>query len=470
LLRDYAEKQTLSVVREFEEVESAKAAGRTEFEKMLEFLRKNENVEHILVEKTDRLTRNFADVVKVGELKRSVHYVKEGQIMSKDARAADIMISDIKVAVAKMYIGQLSEETKKGMLEKAQQGLYPSWAPLGYVNNPETKGIDIDFMRAGIIRELFETYSSGTVSLLELTRIAREKGLRSRKGMPVVSFLVDRMLSNPVYIGDFKWKGVYYKGKHEAIVERTLFEVVQRIRESRRWARRCKREFAFRGFVKCGHCGGMMTPFEKKGKYVYYRCTKTRGKCPESAIREERLVELLGESLKRLRMTKDRAEWLKQALVGETGKEKEYRAQEKKKLQAEYKEIERKIGALYEDKQAGVVDTEFWKKKYEEYRATQKMLEERLAENADGFVECLEDANMLLELCQSMYSLYLEADNAEKRKLLNMLLWNPRVQDGKVEYELRKGFALLVDGVEEEEKLIAQNAPMEERNKIWLLR
>jgi site-specific DNA recombinase len=40
----------------------------------------------------------------------------------------------IKVLMAKNYIDNLSEETKKGMLEKAEQGIYPSYAPLGYVN------------------------------------------------------------------------------------------------------------------------------------------------------------------------------------------------------------------------------------------------------------------------------------------------------------------------------------------------
>jgi len=34
--------------------------------------------------------------------------------------------------MAKNYIDNLSEEVKKGMLEKAEQGQYPSRAPLGY--------------------------------------------------------------------------------------------------------------------------------------------------------------------------------------------------------------------------------------------------------------------------------------------------------------------------------------------------
>lgn len=36
--------------------------------------------------------------------------------------------------MAKNYIDNLSEETKKGMLQKANEGYYPSFAPLGYLN------------------------------------------------------------------------------------------------------------------------------------------------------------------------------------------------------------------------------------------------------------------------------------------------------------------------------------------------
>ena len=36
--------------------------------------------------------------------------------------------------MAKNYVDNLSEETRKGMVEKAEQGVYPSFAPYGYTN------------------------------------------------------------------------------------------------------------------------------------------------------------------------------------------------------------------------------------------------------------------------------------------------------------------------------------------------
>ena len=39
--------------------------------------------------------------------------------------------------MAKNHVDNLSEETKKGMGEKAEQGTYPSVAPYGYMNAEE---------------------------------------------------------------------------------------------------------------------------------------------------------------------------------------------------------------------------------------------------------------------------------------------------------------------------------------------
>jgi len=63
-----------------------------------------------------------------------IHFVKENVILSQASRSSEKFMHGIKVLMAKNYIDNLSEETKKGMIEKAEQGIYPSFAPLGYIN------------------------------------------------------------------------------------------------------------------------------------------------------------------------------------------------------------------------------------------------------------------------------------------------------------------------------------------------
>ena len=70
----------------------------------------------------------------IDELDIEVHYVNEGKVLSKKSRLHDKLIHEIRVVLAKHYIDNLREETQKGMLQKAKQSIYPSHAPVGYIN------------------------------------------------------------------------------------------------------------------------------------------------------------------------------------------------------------------------------------------------------------------------------------------------------------------------------------------------
>ena len=119
LLKDYAGKNDLRIVREFINIETAKQAGRANFGEMIGFLPKNPAVKIILVEKTDRLCRNFKDYVTIDDLDLEIHLVKEGEVLSKDSKSHQKFIRGTRVLLAKNYIDNLSEEVKKGMREKA---------------------------------------------------------------------------------------------------------------------------------------------------------------------------------------------------------------------------------------------------------------------------------------------------------------------------------------------------------------
>ena len=64
------------VAREFIDVETAKRAGRPGFLEMTAFLRKTPTCRAVLVEKTDRLYRNFKDWVTLDDGDLELHLVK----------------------------------------------------------------------------------------------------------------------------------------------------------------------------------------------------------------------------------------------------------------------------------------------------------------------------------------------------------------------------------------------------------
>lgn len=135
LLHEYGERNQFQIVKAFEDVETAKTSGRKQFNEMVSWLKRNRSCRTLLVEKTDRLYRNLKDAVTLEELDIEIHLVKESQIISKDAKSQAKLIHGINLVLARNYSENLKEEMKKGMREKASQGIYPGHAPFGYRNN-----------------------------------------------------------------------------------------------------------------------------------------------------------------------------------------------------------------------------------------------------------------------------------------------------------------------------------------------
>jgi DNA invertase Pin-like site-specific DNA recombinase len=156
LLREYAQKNRFEIVEEFVDVETAKQAGRANFGQMVHFLKESPSVKAMLVEKTDRLYRNFKDYVTIDELGVEIHLVKEGEVLGPSSRSHQKFIHGIRVLMAKNYIDNLSEEVRKGHAEKAEQGEYPSHAPIGYRNNLQTHTIEAHVQEAAAIKKKFD--------------------------------------------------------------------------------------------------------------------------------------------------------------------------------------------------------------------------------------------------------------------------------------------------------------------------
>src|ERR1700734_1234277 len=127
LLREYALEKGLAIPQEFLDVETAKQSGRAGFAEMVTYLKKHA-CRTILVEKTDRLYRNLKDWSTLDELGVTIHFVKENVIIGPESRSSEQLVHGIKVLMARNYSLNLGEETKKGMLEKARSGIYPSCA------------------------------------------------------------------------------------------------------------------------------------------------------------------------------------------------------------------------------------------------------------------------------------------------------------------------------------------------------
>jgi DNA invertase Pin-like site-specific DNA recombinase len=474
LLRGYAASRGLTVLKEFVDVETAKQAGRTGFGEMLAFLRKDKTCRILLVEKTDRLYRNLKDWVTLDELDLEIHLVKENIVISQDSRSSEKFMHGIKVLMAKNYIDNLSEETKKGMLEKARQGIWPSYAPLGYLNVMGADGkrtIAPNPDLAPIIQRMFERYATGQHSLKELAKLARQDGLQYPKSkLPVPTSTVHKILRNRIYSGDFDFDGKTYAGKYEAIVTRELWQEVQNRLDgrSRQKPRKGRREFAFSNLIRCGHCGCAMVGELKKQQYVYYHCSRYKGRCPEPYTREEVLEERFSELLRKLTFPKDVLEWIVTALRESHRDEKDFHDEAIARLQAEYRRLQDRIDAMYLDKLDGRIDNAFFDRKSAEWRAEQDRILRDIETHQSANRTYIEEGVQLLRLADRAHALFERQEPAEKRRLLNFLLSNCVWKDGALTAEYRQPFDMLALAREAAGDAVEEGAAKSGRFENWL--
>ena len=358
LLREYAQRNGLHIVQSFEDVQTAKEKGRKQFAKLVDFFKRNRSCRVLLVEKTDRISRNFHDAVTLEDLDIEVHFVKEGQIISKNSKSQATLVYGFNLVMARHYSNNLREEVKKGMHEKASQGIFPGHAPFGYRNNKAERTIEIDPIDSMIVKRIFELYATGAHTLSTI-----RKKIRIETGKTISRGNVYLILRNRFYIGTFVWRKQTYPGTHPTFVSRKLFDQVQTILDGHNRPKYSKREIAFRGLMNCGYDGCMVTGEIQKQKYVYYRCTGHRGKCDLPRFREEDLAERLGEPLKGLRVPQEIVSRIVSTLHKDRQQTINKTIAERSRLETRLATIRKRMDDAYTDKLDGKIPEDFWERK-----------------------------------------------------------------------------------------------------------
>ena len=258
LLTEYAEKRTYKVAKSFRISESASGKQiRKTFDEMLSYAKKH-GVKIILCEKIDRLTRNLKDAATINDWlqedqEREVHFVKENFIVNKNTKAHENFVWDMKVAVARFYANNLSEEVKKGQKEKLSQGWLPTRPPLGYKSIGEKghKTSVVDETKAVHVRRAFELYATGQYSMKRLIDLLYADGMRSLSGKKPSKSRIEDLLANPFYYGAIPWNGeIHLNGKHEPLISKQLFEKVRAIRTGKTAPKYHLHQFKFRKLMK----------------------------------------------------------------------------------------------------------------------------------------------------------------------------------------------------------------------------
>ena len=449
LLREYARQRGFMVERVFEDQETAKQAGRRQFTEMLRYFKLHRDVRTLLAEKVDRVSRNLRDIVSLEELDLEIHLVKENEILSKDSKSHQKFIHGIKVLMAKNYCDNLSEEVKKGLNKKAELGDFPGAAPNGYQYNPSTKTLEPREPFASNIKQLFAWFATGEYSLRGLSRKARQAGIAgSPKGRPYTVMALTRILNNPIYSGTFVWNGVTRKGNHEPLITKATFERAQAVFQEKSRPQGVVRNFAFTNLLTCGapSCQCQITAEIHKGRYVYYRCTKGRGReaCDNDYIRQEQLDALLAGVVSDIQIPSEIAEELQKRLKQELGQLETTQEVRLKNAELRRARLQANLDRAYEDRLSGAITEEFWKRKSGEWQAELTALQAS-PQTLDA-KQIITTAAFALELAQNAHSQYVTRNLSEKRELLQILLSNCTYHRGNLVPTYKKPFDIFAEG------------------------
>ena len=350
-LKEFAAREKLEIVASFQEAKTAKEPGRIKFAEMLSLL-EHGKADGILSWNPDRLARNSVDGGKI------IHMIDRGLIKALkfptfwfEPTPQGLFMLQIAFGQSKYYVDALRENVTRGMRQKVRNGVWPSKAPLGYLNNPRTRGIDIDTDKAPKVRKIFELYATGNYNLRELAEWYRRINLKSNLDKCMSISQVPQILRNVFYLGLMKYKGEIFQGTHEPLISKKLFDKVQEImREKGKPQKVKKHNFDFLGLMKCP-CSAAITA-EKKIKpsgreYVYYRCTKKKGPCQEKYfLRQEELYEQIKPFLQKVSLSSRDTEKVLAELNKEEMQAKEQAKINVQNLKAEFSEIEKKLEKL----------------------------------------------------------------------------------------------------------------------------
>lgn len=296
-------------------ISAKKGSHRPAFERLLADA-KDGKFDVVVVDKVDRFYRHLNGLLATLDKLNGygVSFASVQERMDFTTPWGKLMLS-VLGTLAEIYIDNLRQETRKGKLQRAKQGLWLGAIPFGYCNglcsrctDPNGKDYCPEFgkpdkgdgknmiehpIEGQIVKQAFNWYAAGNDSHATITeKLAkmmirlpdgtevpvRQKGApgRSEPG-PVSRDVVRDMLNRIAYTGKVPYQGVDKNGVHQkrkapshlfdanhpALTTMEIYKKVQEIRELRSRNpfvknNRPVRVYPLTGILRCGHCGGPM--------------------------------------------------------------------------------------------------------------------------------------------------------------------------------------------------------------------
>lgn len=220
ICKQYAEqnKDKISVI--YRDVNRSGAnMERPAFQRML-YEAKKKQLDRIYIKDWSRLTRDISDL---REIKKKLIKELGIEIFSADGVSDDKAV-DINTLSSDWFVQECRKKQEQHHKLKLEEGVPLNRPPLGYKMSKRYKMYMPDPEKANTVKEIFQMKSKG----LTIKEIVSE--------MRMNFTTVYNIIQNRTYLGFNCYKGQWYKGKHEPLIDEETFNKCQNpIGKYRRW-------------------------------------------------------------------------------------------------------------------------------------------------------------------------------------------------------------------------------------------
>jgi site-specific DNA recombinase len=459
---NYAIENNLQIIKQYKIIkiiESSTKGKRPEFAKMIDFIRTQKEKIVVLAYNTDRLQRDFDEQSLelkslVNQNKAEIHFTSTRQKMTSESDSSAKFRYGLDVLLANDYTNRISENVKRSIKKKLEEGTILGDSPLGYINKArvdkkkEKVDVIIDNERVGLVKQIFQEYASGQYSMSEIQAMFHTQGLRTKNNNKVSKSQVERMLKNPFYYGYMEYKGVLYKHIHPRLISKDLFDECQAIRQGRKPTkyRKTQKPFILKGLLKCSHCNCSYSPELKKEKYVYMRPTKSQGECSYCFhINENKILSQIEEVLKKLTIPENILLQLNEELKDSSNAEHKNQMEEIKKLKTQYSTLQTKMKRARDF----LLDFTITKEEYEEItmdlQVQKANTEHRIKVLSKADNEFNKSLGTIFILLSKAHQLFKSSEIEEKRRIITIMFPNLLLDRETLLITPRKPFDLFLN-------------------------
>jgi site-specific DNA recombinase len=423
----FAERRGLNVVGYFGGTyESAKTDDRKEFNKLLAFVKRTQDVSYLIVYSYERFSRSGINGASIADdLFKRYGVVTLAVTQELDpTTAVGSFQRNIFLLFSQMDNEMRREKTVTGMRELMRKGYYMHGLPRGFSNlNKGNRAFQQNVVvneEGKLIRKAFHWKAEHNMANAEICRQLKALGLD----------LDERRLAyifrNPFYCGlivSNMLPGEVIEGKQEVLVSRDIFLAANDIIADKRSHPVTHHEndinLPLKRFMKCSACDTPMTGFLVKAKNLYYYKCRTKGCCTVKSAKA--VHENFEDIMESFQIGEHDIPVIQTGVITLCDSIFTERKENQKLMQEKLIELEKQLETIEEQHVLKKISDAVFVKYDSRYRKEKSDIEDKLTKQSKGSSNLKNIINYTISVCLKPLQMWKESGFIEKSDLQNFV-------------------------------------------------